>query len=92
MSDKESLREKRARLKKETPQAQPGSVFVEKGGTFNLGNYNSYKMSIGMTLPVNYTEADLKNARKALKKSAELVQEELDEILSNDGIEGLDGD
>lgn len=67
-------------------KTQPGSVYVEKGTTVNLGDYNSYRLSLGMNLPINYTKEDLENARKAIRVCANEIQKEMDKILLDDEI------
>lgn len=55
-----------------------GMVTVQKSVTKNMGDYNSARVEIGVTLPINYTPEDLKQAAKAIKAADKLVTEEVE--------------
>lgn len=60
-------------------------VYVEKGVTKNMGEYNSARVTIGMMLPIDYTTEDLKNAEKAISVIDKIIvkrlEAEVDELL-----------
>lgn len=69
---------------------QRGLVHIEKGITKNIGDFNSARITIGMTLPLNYTNQDLKEARKALVVVSDIIDaemehqiEELSDVIDN---------
>lgn len=57
---------------------EPAYVSVTGGMTKNLGDYNSAKLSVTVTLPFDYTGED-SEVRDAYAKSSALVDEFLDE-------------
>lgn len=63
-----------------------GFVYFEKSITKNMGDYNSAKVTIGVTLPVNFTKEHIGAVRKAIQKADSIVTEELsdqmEELLS----------
>lgn len=62
-------------------------VYVEKGVTKNMGDYNSAKVTIGMMLPLDYTPEDLKKAEKAISVIDKIIvarlEAEVDELLED---------
>lgn len=54
------------------------SVYYEKSITKNLGNYESAKITIGVTLPLNPTDEELKVVAKTFEKADEVVTHELE--------------
>lgn len=48
-------------------------VYVEKGVTKNLGDYNTARVTVGMLLPIDYTPEDLKRAEDAIKVVDEII-------------------
>lgn len=54
-------------------------VYFEKGVTKNMGDYNSARVTIGMLLPINYTDADLKAAKKAIDVMDRIIVERLEQ-------------
>jgi len=68
-----------------------GTVTIEKGMTKNLGDFNSARVTVSMTLPIYHTPEDLEAARKSLLKATEIVDEsfneQIDEII--DAMEGM---
>lgn len=55
------------------------TVYVQKSVTKDLGNYNSAKVAIGITLPIDFTAADIEKAHEAITKCIELVDERIEE-------------
>lgn len=58
-----------------TPQ---GSVYLEKSVTKNLGDFNSAKITVGISLPLYYTPEMLEEAKKTIAVLDEIVTKELD--------------
>jgi hypothetical protein len=42
------------------------TVYVEKGVTKNMGDFNSARVTVGMSLPIDYTPEELAKAKKAI--------------------------
>lgn len=59
-----------------------GRVYVERGVTKNLGDYNNAKITVGIELPIHYTPDDLKQAQDAIKVATEIVEKEIEQRLS----------
>lgn len=59
------------------------TVYIEKSITKNLGDYNSAKISVGITLNVNPTDEDVAAAQAAIKIASELVDIEIDNQLKD---------
>jgi hypothetical protein len=59
-----------------------GTVYMEKSLTKNMGNHQFAKITVGMSLPINYTRADLVKARKAIKRADRMITEELEEQIN----------
>jgi len=59
-----------------------GSVSVSSSVTLNLGNYESARIEAGLTLPLNPSKEDIKNAKKTFQKAWSVVEEELGEQAS----------
>ena len=53
------------------------SVYYEKSITKNLGNYESAKITVGVTLPVNPTEDEVGLVKSTLEVADKIVTEEL---------------
>lgn len=53
------------------------NIYYEKSVTRNLGNYNSSKITVGVTLPVNPTDDEIAEIKKTLEKGDEIVTEEI---------------
>jgi len=58
-------------------QKQNLSVYYEKSTTKNLGNFESVKITVGVSLPANPTKEDIKAIQKTIEIADELVTEEL---------------
>lgn len=62
-------------------------VYVEKGVTKNMDNFNSARVSIGMLLPIDYTDVDLAKAKEAIEVIDEIIvnrlADEIDELLED---------
>ena len=55
-----------------------GTVYVEKGVTKNMGDFNSARVTIGVTLPINPTESEIKDAVKTISIANKLIDEEME--------------
>ena len=64
-----------------TDNVKEGFIYFEKSITKNMGDYNSAKVTIGTTLPINFTKEDVALAQKAIRKADKLVTDELSEQL-----------
>lgn len=53
-------------------------VTYEKSITKNLGNYESAKITVGVTLPINPTKAELQAVKDTFEVADELVTAELE--------------
>jgi hypothetical protein len=62
---------------KKVSKVPRGKVYYEQGFTYNRGNFNSEKISIGVELPLNPTDADLCEAKKTLQICKSIVEKEL---------------
>ena len=80
--------EKPERTKAKITKTEEGSVYYEKSLTKNLGNYESAKITIGVTLPVNPTSSFLEEVQKTFEVADDLITKEL-EIQVKDVIEGV---
>lgn len=54
------------------------TVYYEKSLTKNLGNYESAKVTVGVTLPINPTSDELTQIQKTIEVADKLVQTELE--------------
>ena len=54
------------------------NVYYEKSLTKNLGNYESAKITVGVTLPINPTDDEVALIKKTLEIGDEIVTEELE--------------
>lgn len=54
------------------------TVYYEKSLTKNLGNYESAKVTVGVTLPINPTSDELAQIKKTIEVADTLVQTELE--------------
>jgi hypothetical protein len=85
-----SLEEKPRRVKgkveetEELESVSRNSVYVEKSITKNLGDYNSAKITVGITLYVNPTDEEIEAAEKTIEVASSVVNDrlelELDEL------------
>lgn len=55
-----------------------GSVYYEKSLTKNLGNYESAKITVGVTLPFSPSKEDIANAEKTIQIADDIVTAELE--------------
>ena len=64
------------------------NVYYEKSVTKNLGNYESAKITVGVTLPMNPTKEEVAAINKTIEVADAIVTEELEvqvkEILDKD--------
>ena len=59
----------------------PASIYLEKSVTKNLGKFNSAKVTVGITLPVDYTDAMLAKVQEAIDVAVDIVDERIaDEV------------
>ena len=54
------------------------SVTVEKSLTKNLGNYESARISVAVTLPTNPTSAEISSVKTTIEAADEIVTKELE--------------
>lgn len=54
------------------------NVYYEKSLTKNLGNYESAKITVGVTLPISPTDDEVALIKKTLEVGDEIVTEELE--------------
>lgn len=54
------------------------NIYYEKSVTKNLGNYESAKVTVGVTLPVNPTNEEVAAVKKTLEIGDEIVTKELE--------------
>lgn len=54
------------------------NVYYEKSVTKNLGNYESAKVTVGVTLPIEPTDEEVALIRKTLEVGDRIVTEELE--------------
>ena len=67
-------------------RTEVGSIYYEKSLTKNLGNYESAKVTIGVTLPLNPSDSILEEVQKTFELADDLITKEL-EIQVKDVIE-----
>lgn len=67
---------------KELQDHPPATVNYQMSLTKNLGDYNSMKIQVGITLPVDHTDDDLVSAKKSMQVCREVVEEKLFEDVS----------
>ena len=54
------------------------NIYYEKSVTKNLGNYESAKVTVGVTLPIQPTDEEIALIRKTLEIGDEIVTKELE--------------
>ena len=54
------------------------NVYYEKSITKNLGNYESAKVTVGITLPIDPTEEEVKLIKATIIRADEIVTDELE--------------
>ena len=54
------------------------NIYYEKSVTKNLGNYESAKITVGVTLPINPTEEEISHIKKTIEVGDTIVTEELE--------------
>lgn len=62
----------------EVSRVRDCNVYYEKSVTKNLGNYESAKVTVGVTLPLNPTKSEIASIQKTLEIGDEIVTEELE--------------
>lgn len=61
-----------------TKKVGVSSVYYEKSITKNLGNYESAKITVGVTLPLEPTVEELKSVSRTFIQADEVVTKELE--------------
>lgn len=56
---------------------QRGTVTIEKGFTKNIGDFSSARISVRMTLPLGFTDEDVTEAKRTIKKVNSVIDLEL---------------
>lgn len=54
------------------------NIYYEKSVTKNLGNYESAKVTVGVTLPINPSKEEISHIKKTIEIGDEIVTEELE--------------
>jgi putative transposon-encoded protein len=54
------------------------TIYYEKSVTKNLGNYESAKVTVGVTLPINPTKDELEAIQSTIEVADDLITEELE--------------
>lgn len=67
----------------EVREKELGTVSVSKGFTKNMGDFNSTRYEVTITVPINPTKEELAEAKSTVKIVTELVDEELENILAD---------
>lgn len=60
-----------------TLRDQGCTVYYEKSVTKNLGNYESAKVTVGVTLPINPSKEEVAHIKTTIEVADEIVTEEL---------------
>lgn len=58
-------------------EARGGKIFMSLGATVNIGNFENYKVDVGVELPLDFTDSELTEAQKAIQKARTMVETEL---------------
>ena len=54
------------------------TIYYEKSVTKNMGNYESAKVTVGVTLPICPTESEIAEIEKTIEVGDEIVTKELE--------------
>ena len=54
------------------------TIYYEKSVTKNLGNYESAKVTVGVTLPINPSDEEIAEIKKTIEIGDNIVTDELD--------------
>lgn len=54
------------------------TIYYEKSVTKNLGNYESAKVTVGVTLPINPSDEEITEIKKTLEIGDNIVTDELE--------------
>ena len=54
------------------------TIYYEKSVTKNLGNYESAKVTVGVTLPINPSDEEIAEIKKTLEIGENIVTDELE--------------
>lgn len=58
-------------------------VYVEKGITKNMGDFNSARVTVGISLPIDYTDAELLKAKKTISVIDKIVVSRLEKEMED---------
>ena len=58
--------------------SEAGQLYYEKGVTKNMGDYNSARVTVGVTLPFNPTETQVEAAKLTMRVACQLVDDEIE--------------
>ena len=54
------------------------TIYYEKSVTKNLGNYESAKVTVGVTLPINRSDEEIAEIKKTIEIGDNIVTDELE--------------
>ena len=54
------------------------TIYYEKSVTKNLGNYESAKVTVGVTLPINPSDEEIAEIKKTIEVGDNIVTDELE--------------
>ena len=54
------------------------NIYYEKSVTKNLGNYDSAKVTVGVTLPINPSDEEMTEIKKTIEIGDNIVTDELE--------------
>lgn len=54
------------------------TVYYEKSVTKNMGDYNSAKVTVGITLPINPTKEEIEYIKDTIEVADEIVTDEIE--------------
>jgi hypothetical protein len=60
---------------------QKGMVYLEKGVTKSMGEYQFAKVTVGLSIPINYSEEELAEAKKTIRVLDKIVTKEIEKQL-----------
>jgi hypothetical protein len=75
---RKTSKEKGINIPRQEEHTQQGMVYLEKGVTKSMGEFQFAKVTVGMSLPINYSEADLEEAKKSIRVIDKVITKELE--------------